>query len=185
MFVIATDDTYAPKQYFDALHLPARVRVHVVPTGDDGQCAASDVLNRLKRLRKEQGERGDVQEDDQFWMVVDTDHYATGRHTATFSAALKEARDADVRTAVSNPCFELWLLLHLCEVTEQFATAAEVARALAMKLGSYSKTNIPAGALIPHVRDAIERARHLDEGHGGWPQGTGTQVHLLVEQLVP
>ena len=98
---------------------------------------------------------------------------------------MKEAKDAGIRTAVSNPCFELWLLLHVLEVATSFGDAAEVNNALAAALGGYNKTNIPTTALIPHVRTAIVRARCLDEGDGGWPQTTGTQVHFLVSQLVP
>lgn len=181
VFVIATDDTYAPRQYFEAFNL-ARMKVHVVPT-EDGRCAAADVLKRIKEVIENGRARGDLRDDDQFWMVIDTDHYAHGPHARAFSTALKEAREAKIHAAVSNPCFELWLLLHVAEVTTQLADADAVADELRRVLGSYDKTAIPTEALLPHVQQAIARAQRLDQGAGGWPQTTGTQVHLLVEQL--
>lgn len=182
LFVIATDDTYAPKQYFEAFNL-SRIKIHVVATSD-GRCAAIDVLARLKEVIAGGKDRGDLRDDDQFWMIVDTDHYTQGPHVANFSKALKEAADAGIRTAVSNPCFELWLLLHVRDVKEQLASATDVAVALKNDLGSYNKTKVPADRLVPHVQVAILRAASLDVGVvGGWPQSTGTQVHLLAEAL--
>lgn len=117
--------------------------------------------------------------------VLDTDHYTQGTHVPAFKTALKEAMEAGIRTAVSNPCFELWLLLHVREVKEQFANAKEVAAALHAELvGAYDKTNVPAARLLVGLELAITRARTLDVGvEGGWPQKTGTQVHLLAAEL--
>ncbi|HTF07791.1 MAG TPA: RloB family protein, partial [Asanoa sp.] len=42
---------------------------------------------------------------DQIWCVVDVDEF-------DIDAAVVEARRAGVHLAISNPCFELWLLLH-------------------------------------------------------------------------
>ncbi|MDP3234798.1 MAG: RloB family protein [Myxococcales bacterium] len=182
MFVIATDDTYAPRQYFEAFNLQ-RIKIHVVAT-DNGRCAAADVLTRMKEVIEDGRARGDLRDDDQFWLVLDTDHYTQGTHVPAFKSALKEALEAGIRTAVSKPCFELWLLLHVREVKEQFENADEVAAALQAELGAYNKTNVPGAQLVPNVRLAITRARTLDVGvEGGWPQNTGTQVHLLADQL--
>ena len=45
LFIVACDDTYAPKQYFDFFQIP-RVQVHVVPS-EAGKNAAAHVLKRL------------------------------------------------------------------------------------------------------------------------------------------
>jgi hypothetical protein len=182
VFVIATDDTYAPRQYFEAFNLQ-RIKIHVVAT-HDGRCAAADVLTRMKAVIEDGMARGDLRADDQFWLVLDTDHYTQGTHVPAFKTALKEALEAGIRTAVSNPCFELWLLLHVREVMEQFANAKEVAAALQAEFGAYDKTNVPAARLLAGLELAIKRAQSLDVGvEGGWPQKTGTQVHLLAAEL--
>lgn len=108
LFVIATEDTYAPKQYFSAFELP-RVSIHVIESVD-GKQSARHVVARLKAVYEDGKRRGDLLPSDAFWALVDTDHYAQGHHVASFSQALKEAKDAGFKVAVSNPCFELWLL---------------------------------------------------------------------------
>src|SRR6185436_2146803 len=46
---------------------------------------------------------------DEVWCVTDVDHYE--RDGGKVTAAVALAGD-DIKLAVSNPCFELWLLLH-------------------------------------------------------------------------
>ena len=100
LFIVACDDTYAPKQYFNFFRL-TRVQVHVVPT-KDGRLAAQHVLDRLLSF--------DHEEDDEY-ECFDTDHYTEGTHFGNFLAALNEARRHGVNVALSKPSFELWLLL--------------------------------------------------------------------------
>ena len=107
LFIVACDDTFAPKQYFDFFRLP-RVQIHVIPT-PDGSSAASHVLDRLLGFEHE--------EDDERWMLLDTDHCVQGTHLASFVEALAEAKRQRVNVALSKPSFELWLLLHHLEET--------------------------------------------------------------------
>lgn len=185
LFFVATEDTYAPRQYFAGLPLGYRIKVHVLERADPSKCSAADVLEQLKELQRAKAQQGDVLDGDEFWMVIDTDHYAQGQHTKSFSNALKEAKDAGFHTAVSNPCFELWLLLHVAEPQPDLRSCADVEGQLRAALGSYNKANVEAARLVPHVHQAIERARQLTQAAGGWPQTMGTQVHLLVERLLP
>jgi hypothetical protein len=70
LFIIACDDTYAPKQYFGFFRIP-RIQVHVVET-TDGSSAAEHVLNRLLEY--------DHKEYDERWLLLDADHYTQGTH---------------------------------------------------------------------------------------------------------
>jgi hypothetical protein len=100
-FILAYDDTCAPKQYFDFFRIP-RIRVHVVPT-QDGSSAAKHVLDRLLAV--------DHDADDELWLVLDTDHCIHGEHLAGFTQTLAEAPRQGVRVTLSRPSLELWLLL--------------------------------------------------------------------------
>jgi hypothetical protein len=122
-----------------------------------------------------------LQDNDQFWVLLDTDHWTDANHVAAFSRAVKESEDMGFRVAVSNPCFELWLLLHVADVGS-VSDCASVEQELRRVLGSYSKTNTPTARLMPGLDSAIERARVLDVS-GRWPQRTGTQVFRLIENL--
>lgn len=86
------------------------------------------------------------------------------------------------RLAISNPCFELWLLLHVADAPAVAGRCDGVEAELRRKLGGYSKTNIPTARLMPGVDEAITRARTLDTA-GRWPQRTGTGVFRLVEAI--
>ena len=121
---------------------------------------------------------------DQIWCVFDRDE-----HPDVGSAiAIEEARQGGVETAMSNPCFELWLVLHVreysasvhrlaiqkeCErrgVTDGKAIADEAAHQLR---GGYS--------------EAKQRAQQLDKMHErtGSPRGSNPSsgVWRLVDRL--
>jgi hypothetical protein len=179
LFIIACDDTYAPKQYFDFFQIP-RIQVHVVST-EDGTSSAEHVLERL--LGYEYGEG------DERWLLLDTDHYIRGGHFASFSAALTKARQHDVNIALSKPCFELWLLLHHIDETAvtNLANAAAVEVKLRAVLGEYNKTRLKEAHFpIETIRDAYERAKRLDGmvGGGDRPDGNTSRVYLLWESII-
>lgn len=179
LFIVACDDTYAPKQYFDFFRL-TRIQIHVVPTVD-GTSAAAHVLGRLLSF--------DHDYDDERWLVLDVDHALQGGHVATFMAALKQAKDNGVNVALSNPCFELWLLLHHHPDGEcsSLGSADEVIALLRATLGSYNKTRLnPAHYPLDSVALACARAKVLDAPHQSQdvPQGTATRVHRLIQSIV-
>ena len=174
LFIVACDDTYAPKQYFDFFRLP-RVQVYVVGTRD-GSCAASDVLDRLLLFNHE--------EEDELWMLLDTDHYVQGTHLASFVAALSEAKRQGVNVALSKPSFELWLLLHHVEETDlgELPAAKDVEEALRAKLGQYNKTNLKEEHYpLASVCEACNRAERLDAtvAGGDIPRENTTRVYRL------
>lgn len=84
LFIIACDDTYAPKQYFDFSQI-SRIQVYVVQT-EDGTSAARHVIDRLLEFKR------NCEEDDELWMLLDTDHYTRKRHIWSFKDAIKKAR---------------------------------------------------------------------------------------------
>lgn len=178
LFIVACDDTYAPKQYFDFFKI-GRIQVHVVPT-QDGTSTASHVLDRLLNCEHEA--------DDELWMLLDTDHFTSGPHIKSFRAAIKRAKQNGVRVALSKPCFELWLLLHHVEESDvaALADATEVESTLRNALGSYDKTRLkrdhyPFGS----VREACRRADRLDAATAGVmiPTTNTTRVYLLWKAI--
>lgn len=179
LFIVACDDTYAPKQYFNFFKL-TRIKIRVVET-TDGSSAALHVLDRLLQF--------DHEEDDELWMLLDTDHCAQGTHLGSFVEALREARRQRVNVALSKPSFELWLLLHHVEETALgvLRTARDVEEALRARLGEYNKTNLKREHYPPaSVRDASIRARRFDAGVAGGdiPSQNTTRVYQLLVAIV-
>lgn len=190
-FVVASEDTYAPKQYFKALGL-ARVTVVVIPTPENsGLSSPLHVVERLKDAFLKFRNQNEIQGSDEFWVMLDTDHHMENNHIGGTLTALRQARQLGFDLAVSNPCFELWLLLHHIELPagKVFERSADVASSLSEVLGSYNKSAIGTGSfplsLVPH---AIHRARTLesnpDAPEGHWPANTGTRVYRLMEKIL-
>jgi hypothetical protein len=178
LFIVACDDTYAPQQYFGFFRIP-RVQVHVVPTLD-GTSAAEHVLARLLQF--------DHEEDDELWLLLDTDHCAQGPHLASFTAALSEAKRQGVSVALSKPCFELWLLLHHVDETAMGALpeARDVDDKLRATLGAYNKKNLrPDHYPFVSVETACVRAERLDKAVGGGeiPATNTTRVYRLWKAI--
>ncbi len=185
LFIIATEDTYCPTHYFDLFH-NSRIHVHVLPTRE-GRSAPEHVLRRLNDYVEEH----ETMEEDEFWLVLDTDHWTEPNHIASFSEVCTEASQKGFQSAHSNPCFELWLLLHLTDLdtNEQFARCEEVVERLKAILGGYSKKRgIDPTHFSPEARIlAVDRAENLDgDSPSGdrWPQKTGSHVYRLVKKLL-
>lgn len=101
---------------------------------------------------------------------------------------------------MSNPCFELWLLLHLVDATlltpeeqQQWMVNRRKSKnadpylkvRLRQKMCSYHEADYDALILIEHVEVAIERAKLLDKIPADrWPQTLGTRVYLLAESVM-
>ena len=61
---------------------------------------------------------GDLETFDECWIVIDRDEIeykgkgVSGHHEKDFLKAVEECKKAGVNVACSNPCFELWIVLH-------------------------------------------------------------------------
>lgn len=99
---------------------------------------------------------------DQIWCVTDVDHYE--REGGKVSAAAALAATCGIRLALSNPCFELWLLLHHESCAGYCATCAVVERRLLKRLPRYDKTRLRFGDFVDGLDDAVKRAKTLDAG---------------------
>jgi hypothetical protein len=114
---------------------------------------------------------------DQVWCVVDSDEF-------DLEPAVSLAADLDVRLAVSNPCFELWLLLHHRDCTAHLCDPKAALRELIKQVPGYQKNNLRFGDFKAGVTDALRRAEGLDPtgtGHGANPSsGVWKLVHLIA-----
>jgi hypothetical protein len=178
LFIVACDDTYAPKQYFNFLRL-SRVQVHVIPTVD-GTSAAPHALERLLSF--------DHKDYDERWLLLDVDHCATGTHLASFIGAIREAQQMGVSVALSKPCFELWLLLHHDDksAVQAFSDCKSTEDALRGVLGEYNKTNLKQEHYPPDkIASACTRAEALDQTVTGGeiPSANTTRVYQLLKAI--
>ena len=198
IIVIASEGKDTERIYFQALaseYANPRVHVHILERGEDEQNNSSPehVLKQLNDYKRDYS----LEEDDELWLVIDKDRWTE----AMLSHVAAECAQNDfMHMALSNPCFELWLLLHLVDATsltseeqEQWMkndrssrrTDPDLKVRLRQAMGSYNESNYDAQILIPHVEIAIERARALDDNPADrWPQTLGTRVCQLAESVI-
>lgn len=128
--------------------------------GDFGKSPMALVEQAKCELRMERRKRAVNRRFDEVWCVFDHD----GREAT--DRVIREAVRVGVKTAVSNPCFELWIILHMQDQTGY--TLTRTAQKLAQKLGLMKGKNLvhtAADQLRTMYGDAKRRARALDTMH--------------------
>lgn len=113
------------------------------------------------------------------WCVLDTE-----LSPELTTRMVDAAREGGVHLALSTPCFELWLILHLDDHTRPFESAEKAKRKLTMLLPRWREADTKFTDFQHGVDDACRRARCLEqtgEMHGANPS---TNVWMLVEELI-
>lgn len=166
--LIVCGGTRTERDYFEGLR-KARpnpmVRLTVLSKG----IAPEQLVRHAKRL-------GDGH--DEIWCVVDTDEFDIAK-------AARLADELGVRLAVSNPCFELWLLLHFDDHRGATRSYKELRPKLIKHVPGYDKARIDFGQFDPGVTDAVERAEKLDPSGQEHDRNPSTGVWKLVRQVLP
>lgn len=198
LIVIASEGKDTERIYFKALakeYTNPRVHVHILErsVGEQNNSSPEHVLKQMNDYKSQY----ELEADDELWLVVDKDRWTDAMlsHVAT-----ECTHDDFMHMALSNPCFELWLLLHLVDVSSltpeekkqwmenrrKTKTADPYLKVrLRQEMDSYHESDYDARMLISHVETAIERARALDKNPTDrWPQSLGTRVYLLAESVM-
>ena len=180
LVVIASEDKYAVKQYFDRFR-PERIQFKVLPT-EDSRSSPTNVKERLDKFKAEYA----TEPDDQFWLCIDTDHWSEPNHIKNLMQVVQHCRQKEYRLAISNPCFELWLLLHFQDCSPDSAVNCEqVESQLRQISGGYNKKHGHRLLLdVDNVRQAVARAKLMDNPADLIPQKPTTRVYLLIEELL-
>ncbi|MFJ2897750.1 RloB family protein [Streptomyces sp. NPDC087218] len=172
-FLIYCEGACTEDQYFKGLRAELRsLPVAICLGGEHGEPkslvrAAIDHQERAPRSASDRWTKYD-----EVWCVIDVE--APVPHEG-LADALELARRNGVEVALTNPCFELWLLLHFQDVSG-YHTSADAQRTLE-KLGtcgySIGRKHLEYESLRGRYEQAEERARALRQrgtkGHAGNP----------------
>lgn len=121
-FIIYCEGKNTERQYFVEIEALYEKRVIIVPRPVPGDPLklATEASVRRPDLRSP---RNSFEESDQVWAVFDCDQHVN------FDEAIRHCERNGVRVGRSNPCFELWLILHEQNFDRQDASR-EVSRYL-------------------------------------------------------
>lgn len=124
-------------------------------------------------------------------MIIDTDRW---KSIPNIIQACNDLENMFV--AVSNPCFEFWLLLHIKDVQEYNEEELEllfknekignrnyIETKIIQIAGSYNKTNLKTEDFLPKIDTAVLRAKNLDQPLEEYPTKLGTHIYKLIEKL--
>ena len=140
--------------YFNDLKRAERrqVELKIVPAGSP-KTVVETAVEMLRDARR-QARRDPFLGYDQVWCVFDIDEHPL------VSDAMQQARDNKIELAISNPCFELWALLHFQD--QQAHIERDRLREISQNhMTGYDKV-LPFPVLFPNIEDAIRRAEELD-----------------------
>ena len=194
LVVIAAEGRSTENIYFESMKASLCASdVHVeVLHRDSNDSSPENVYEQIRKFMAEYN----IEDDDQLWIVVDKDKW---KDKMLSTVALYCAQNANLHFCVSNPCFELWLLLHIEDGAtydkEQMEALSKnkkvntqntwLKKRLKDLTGHYRESDYDATELLPHINTAIERAEKLDTvPTDRWPQRVGTRVYLLAKSII-
>jgi len=164
--------------FVSACHNP-RVTIQIAP--EHG--VPRTLVEIAKRRKKEAEEDADREKDDNLafnsvWCVFDVDEHPR------VADAREMARDNGIDLAISNPCFELWLLLHVRE-SPGMQDRAKIKTMLTQHVPEYDK-HVDYAMYSTGYEQAAMRAKRMDESAGSAGESgrnPTTGVYKLTELI--
>lgn len=195
LIVIAAEGRDTENIYFEAMKTSlcaSGVHVEVLHRDNDDSSPAN-VLAQIKDFM----DIYNIEEDDQLWVVVDRDRWTS----KMLSSVARDCMTNDnLYFCVSNPCFELWLLLHLEDVLSYDSDRMKelaankknskrgntwLKKRMKDLMGHYHESDYDAYSLLKTIDSAINQAEKLDKKPSDrWPQTVGTRVYLLARSIM-
>lgn len=186
------------EQYFDGIHdldYSDVIKIDRLEKRDetDTKSHPNYVIELLDERKKYWEEHGI--ESNELWMVVDRDKQNVSEEQ--LKAIINKCSSEGYNLALSNPTFELWLLLHIIGIeyydkdvllTNQKLRVKSkkrfIEKELSVLLGGFNKNKIQFEKFESGINDAIGRAKELHTDNFELIDNLGTSVCILVEKLV-
>lgn len=196
VILIVTEGSETEPKYFE--HFRTRnnnIEVRVV--GSRSHAGESD-YNSLyrKALDYQTDNQLSLENKDSVWIVADADvNYnnpdPVNARNRQLSQLRKMAARKNIQVAISNPCFELWYLLHFRYTTRAFNSYEEVVAELRKHITNYDKAVDVYGRLEDYLGTAVDNAKRLEQyqidNQHTYPFGVEvnpfTDVYRLVDVL--
>lgn len=134
------------------------------------------LVARAKQLRTDAERAGAPY--DEVWCVFDRDEHPEWKHSIDVAIA------AGLSLAISNACFELWILLHVAD-SPGAQTRKELQRRV-HRAGLQDKKHLRMEMLLPTYGLAVDRAKRMEERSGERGERFGdpsTSVSRLVRSI--
>ncbi|KUP97058.1 RloB family protein [Thermobifida cellulosilytica] len=156
------------------------VEVETVGLGRDPLQVVQEAVDRRREARIDARRAKDANlAFDEVWCLVDVDE-----HTR-LDQALTLGRQEEIKVAVSNPCFELWLLYHFQDLASAIDRTVLSREKLSKYLPGYDKHLPPGFPYSDHSKARARALRAAPEHRETCRKGPNpsTTVWLLIEAI--
>lgn len=139
-------------------------------------------------LKSAKQEELDLKDGDMLACFIDVD-FKNGRDQE-LRAAMKLARQNNISVFLSNPCFEIWYLLHFRYSTKLYGSNEEVIKELGCYISDYSKSKDVYNLIENKIDQALLNTKRLESYH--LENGTNdrlkklpsTEAYKLIEMIL-
>jgi len=175
LFVIFCEGAKTEKIYFEAFTRNSqRIKVKVFGNQEHKSAPFHILENALNHAEPY----------DFLYLVIDTDRW---KHQ--IAEVAQKCEQKKFGFIVSNPCFEVWLYLHLPNAQENFAqfndSCQQFEKALKNELNGFNKSNYNPTFFLENISTALENAQKLDRNPAErYPSQKGTHVYKLMQKLI-
>lgn len=184
-FIIYSEGKNTEPEYFRAVRadlLGALVDIEVIEAAGVPMTIAEKASTHRRAMARRGARRSSFEEDDEVWAVFDRDEHPL------VNQAIERCRTSHVGVAFSDPCFEVWLILHHCEF-DRPDDRHQVQAELGKICGDYDangRKSTDCKRLMPYVdiaerRAEVQLARRREEGEP--PTRPYTTVFELTRQM--
>jgi RloB-like protein len=179
-FLIACEGTVTEPHYFSEIRrlLRSIVELQIIPGGTPKTIVKSAAARKKEAEVAARRRRDENLRFDEVWCVFDVDMHPL------LPEARQQANDNGIHVALSNPCFELWMLLHFQDQHAHIERGA-VQHLCRQHIPGYRKTP-PCEELAEYYGRALARAVELDRWHqtrGTEGANPSTGVYRLLEKM--
>lgn len=139
-------------------------------------------------LKSAKQEELDLKDGDMLACFIDVD-FKNGRDQE-LRAVMKLARQNNISVFLSNPCFEIWYLLHFRYSTKLYGSNEEVIKELSSYISDYSKSKDVYDVIENKIDQALLNTKRLESYH--LENGTNdrlkklpsTEAYKLIEMIL-
>lgn len=177
LFLLVVEGSTSECQYFNFFNRQSTEKIRIQCESNKHKSAPIHVLRKMTNLLASKNSR----KNDEAWIVIDTDQWPEDHLTDLYNWSQQEDHYG---LAVSNPCFEYWLLLHF-EDGDGVHSTRDCKRKIRDHLPGYRKHIDTRKLSIEMITEARNRACIRDNPPcDDWPHNTGTTVYRLVDNIL-
>lgn len=159
--VIACEGSKTEPGYFESIRKELRLRtLQIIVLRHQGRTDPRSIIERVIEERQEMRRNQTWTEGDSAWAVFDGDEHIE-QSPENWKNAITLAKNQKIQLAITNPCFELWYLIHFQNHFAQISRD-RVINLLEKHIAKYDKSMcLYPEPLKPLTEEAIQRAERI------------------------